>query len=308
MAEPADIELRAARSEDRDAVYAFTARTWGDDGDYIPYVWDRWLTDPNGAIIVAALEGRAVGMVHVQMLSATEAWLEGIRVDPALRRRGVGRALTARALDISRERGAQVARMFIDGDNIASQQMASGLGFTRIAAFAMFYAPAAGTDEEPEVLPAGFTLRTPGPADLPRLWSFLQASNLVPLNGGLIVQAWRARALTAGILEQRLDAGEIHTLEAWDAIQALAIVHANSSAERGPHLTVQYLDGAAEGIGRLALALRQFASREGLDEVRIILPDEVLILKDAMDGARFSRREDDSASEDHPTWCYARTL
>lgn len=308
MAEAADIEIRPARAEDQDAVYAFTARTWGDDGDYIPYVWDHWLSDPNGAMLVAAQDGRAIGLIHVQLLSATEAWIEGIRTDPALRRHGIGRALTTRALAVARERGAQVARMFIDGDNIASQQMAEGFGFNRVAGFAMFYAPAAGPDEPAEVLPVGYTLRTPGAADLPRLWAFLQASNLVPLNGGLIVQAWRARSLTAGILEQRLAAGEVHTLEAWDAIQALAIVHANTHNERGPRLTVQYLDGAAEGIGRLALALRQFAAREGLAEVRAVLPDEVLILRDAMDGAGYSRREDESAPEDHVTWCYARTL
>jgi ribosomal protein S18 acetylase RimI-like enzyme len=301
MTDAAQIEIRPARAEDHDAVFAFTARTWGDDGDYIPYVWDQWLADQQGTMLVAIAEGRAVGLIHVAMLAADEAWIEGIRVDPALRRQGIGRALTMQALAAARERGAKVARLFTDEDNSASQQMVAGFGFVRVAAFVGFTAPAEARDE-PEALPPEYTLRTPGTGDLARIWAFLQASNLVPLNGGLLVQGWQARALSAGVLEQRLAAGEVHTLEAWDAIQALAVVHANPRAERGPRLSVQYLDGVSEGIGRLALALRHLAAREGLNEVSLLLPQDVLILRDAMDGAGYTPRDD------HATWCYARAL
>lgn len=300
MAEAADIEIRTARASDRDAVLTFTANTWGDDGDYIEYVWDTWLADPDGALLVAARGATPLALIHVQMLASTEAWIEGIRVDPIARRQGLGRALTARALAVARERGATIARLFTDADNIASQQLASGLGFQRVAAFVGYNAPAAS--DPPGPLPIGYTLNTPGTAEVPRLWAFLQASNLVPLNGGLLVRNWRAQSITPKLLEQRLAAGEVHTLEAWDAIQALAIVHANQRAEQGPRLSVQYLDGAAEGIGRLALALRHMAARDGLAEVRAQLPDEVLILRDAMDGAGYTQRDD------HATWCYARTL
>ena len=251
--ERADIEIRPARAEDREAVFAFTARTW-DDGDYIPYVWEQWLTDPTGALLVAARAGRAVGMTHVQMLSADEAWLEGIRVDPAVRREGLGRALTARALAVARERGAKVARLFTDEDNLASQQMVTGFGFDRVASFTGYVAPA-DPRAEPHALPPGSALRAPGTGDLERVWAFLKASNLVPLNGGLLVQAWRAYSINTALLERRL-----------------------------------------------ALALRQMAAREGLAEVRALLPDEVLILRDAMDGAGYAQRDD------HATWCYARTL
>jgi GNAT superfamily N-acetyltransferase len=63
-------------------------------------VFDGWIeTDgPDQRTLVAAREGRAVGLLQVVMLSPTEAWAQGMRVDPAERGRGVGRRLTRKAL------------------------------------------------------------------------------------------------------------------------------------------------------------------------------------------------------------------
>src|SRR5258705_9445863 len=76
------------------------------------------------------------------MLSADEAWLEGIRVDPAVRRQGVGRVLTSRGLVAARERGAGVARLFTTWDNVAAQAIFGAFGFTRIAQVTYYEAAA----------------------------------------------------------------------------------------------------------------------------------------------------------------------
>ena len=296
------IEVRPARAEDRAGVLAFCARTWGDDGDYIPSVWDEWLADPHGALLVAVgSDGVPVGLIHMAMVAEGEGWIEGVRVDPAVRRQGIGRVLVSRALAAAHDRGATVVRLMTDAGNTASQQLFARFGFERVATYAHYLADALAVDSA-SLVPEGFTLRTPGTADLERLWAFLEASNLTPLNGGLVLQGWRARALTAELLEQRLAAGEVWTLEAWGAVQALAIAHANTRVRGEPRLSGKYLDGAAESIGRLALVLRAEAAHLELPLVRVVLPDEVLILHDAMDGAGYERMED------HAMWCYARTL
>lgn len=295
------IEVRPARAEDRTAVFAFCERTWGDDGDYIPYVWEQWLADPNGVLLVALQVEQPVGLAHLALLSPSEGWIEGVRVDPALRRQGIGRVLVSRTLAAAHERGVTVVRLMTDADNTASQQLFARFGFERVAMYAHYVADAITADSV-SLVPEGFTLRTPGTADLERLWAFLEASNLTPLNGGLLLQGWQARALTSELLEQRLAAGEVWTLEAWGAVQALAIAYANTRGEGNPRLSGQYLDGAAESIGRLALVLRAEAAHLGLVRVRVALPAEVLILHDAMDGAGYTR------IDDHTTWCYARTL
>src|SRR5437879_7456093 len=140
------LDVRPARAEDREAVLAFCAHTWS-EGDYIEDVWDEWLHDERGALLVAVSQDRPIGMIHVALYSDDEAWLEGIRVDPAQRRRGVGRVLVSRALVTARERGGKVARLFTDHDNIASQDLITGFGFKRVAEVSHYEAPALTMEE-----------------------------------------------------------------------------------------------------------------------------------------------------------------
>ena len=67
-----DFEVRPARSEDREAVLAFCQQTW-EWGDYIEYVWDEWLNNPQGKLFVATKDGQPVAVANMRMLNKTEA-------------------------------------------------------------------------------------------------------------------------------------------------------------------------------------------------------------------------------------------
>ncbi len=84
-----EVTVRPARPADRAAVLAFCVDTfsWGDD---IPEVWYQWLADPNGQLLIAEVSGVPVGLQHVAFLTPGEGWLQGLRVDPAVRRRWGG--------------------------------------------------------------------------------------------------------------------------------------------------------------------------------------------------------------------------
>jgi ribosomal protein S18 acetylase RimI-like enzyme len=299
-AEEGRLIVRPARAEDREAVLAFCAGIWDGD-DYIPYVWDAWLADERAALLVAEADGRPVGLVHLRMLSDDEAWLEGIRVDPAARRQGVGRAMTSQALVAARERGASVARLMTSAANVASQALVARFGFTRVAEVARYEAPAADVADAPAIARLG-------PDDFERVWDWLVQSNLRPLSGGLEIEYWAARALAEPALRAYLTAGNVWALEDWGTLQALAIAVAQN-AEDGDgaggaeprDLEVRYADGAADGLGRLALALRGIAGEQGCGGVALWLPN-LLILHDAMQGAGYSRVDDE------PMWISAREL
>ncbi len=279
----ARLEVRPARPEDRDAVLAFCAHTWS-DGDYIEYVWDDWLKeDGKGVLLVGLLDGQPVGISHVAMISDDEAWLEGIRVDPAHQREGFGRILTSRSLVAAREHGAAVARLITSSENEASQGMFARFGFVRVAEMVRFRGPALAQNDAVEVT----TLARPGPDDFERIWEWLVQSNLAPLTGGLEYADWQARALTEPLLRGYLAAGQVRLIEEWDAIQALAIpVPTAPEWESTPTLAVRYIDGLADAIGRLALSLRVEAASAGYARVELWLPD-LLILRDAMAGAGY---------------------
>jgi len=88
-AHPARV-IRPAVPEDRGAIVAFCRSTWGgENSDYIERVIDDWLTRDDGALAVAAIDGRAVGCAYVRLLSPHEAFVAGMRVHPAHRRSGL---------------------------------------------------------------------------------------------------------------------------------------------------------------------------------------------------------------------------
>ncbi|MBT9175841.1 MAG: hypothetical protein DDT20_00141 [Firmicutes bacterium] len=128
------LELRPAKAEDKEAILAFCQQTFA-WGDYIHYVYDQWLTDANGDMTVATVDGVPVALSRVRYLSPTEAWFEGLRVNPAVRRHGMGKAIAqynqARAL----ARGIAIGRAFISATNIASQTLSSRIGFVQVAEY-----------------------------------------------------------------------------------------------------------------------------------------------------------------------------
>lgn len=127
------LSVRAARAEDKDAVLAFCQNTfqWG---DYIPHVWDRWLNDPNGQLLVGVVNDQPVSVMRVA-IHGTMAWLEGMRVHPDFRRQGIARATEAEGRAWARARGCRVARLATSIKNLAAQTMLHLSGYQRIAQF-----------------------------------------------------------------------------------------------------------------------------------------------------------------------------
>ena len=108
--------FRPVRLDDKPRVLEFTVRTW-DDGDYITDVFDEWLADPTGRFTAIELDGQVVAIGKLTDLGEGELWLEGLRVDPAHRRKGIGEALHAFNLRWGRRvlSGGAVVLLISDG-------------------------------------------------------------------------------------------------------------------------------------------------------------------------------------------------
>src|SRR5207247_7537660 len=86
--------------------------------------------------------GRVAGMGKRTVASPTEAWLEGGRVAPRWRRRGIATALFAHRLAYARERGFRVIRFSTGSDNTPVHRAGRRFGFRRIAALRRYEAMA----------------------------------------------------------------------------------------------------------------------------------------------------------------------
>jgi len=101
------------------------------------------LADPSRArVFVGRIEGKVVAMaaLHFTISTAeggTSAWLEDCIVHPDYRRRGIGAALLAHALEQARALGATRVTLLTDGDNARAQALYKRLGFAPSSMLAM---------------------------------------------------------------------------------------------------------------------------------------------------------------------------
>ncbi|HZS78585.1 MAG TPA: GNAT family N-acetyltransferase [Ktedonobacteraceae bacterium] len=277
------IEVRPARPEDRETVLAFCQQTW-DWGDYIEYVWDEWLNDPNGKLFVATADGKPVGLAHIEMVSSSEAWLEGMRVDPAYRNHGIAKALFDAQIEEALRRGATVVRLLTASTNEASIRLAQRAGMQQVGGFAPYHA--APLTDRPR---SNTGIDTPTLAtidDLDEIIHYLNVSNIFPVTGGLYYRGFTAYAITREMLARKIEAQQIYLLKRWDRLDGLAMVEVRDS-RRGKHLNIGYIDGTtSDSIGLIAYAMRRVIAEMNLEQVSANVPDQMMI-QDAFLGAEY---------------------
>jgi GNAT superfamily N-acetyltransferase len=291
----AQVDIRPASADDRDAVLEFCENTW-EWGDYIEHVWDNWLHDANGRLFVAVVDAQPVGLTHMQMMSETEAWLEGLRVDPRYRKRGLARELNLASQAEAMRRGATTVRLAVEAKNTRSRHLSESNHMREVGVFSLYVAP-------PLAAP-GQTVRERTQVatlqDLDDIIDYLNRSNIFPTVGGLYYLGFAAREITAALLEEKIEAGQVYFLRRWEQIDGLAIAeqHAEFGQQR---LSVGYIDGTAiEAISLIAYELPWRVAEMELDAVRIYAPDLVLV-RDALGGL-------DYASDGSVFYTYEREL
>jgi len=279
----AEITVRQARAEDREAVLAFCAHTW-EWGDYIEDVWERWLNDQSGLLLVALAGDRPVGILHLQMLNATEAWQEGMRVDPTFRRQGIAHQLTLEASAEAIRRGATTIRLLTDSTNAASIHMVEQARWQQVGAYSIYTAVPltsiprhnVGLDE-----PVLATL-----ADLDEIIEYLDVSSIFPAVGGIYYSDFIGYRISDTLLKEQIGRGEIYLLKRWQRLDGLAIV-AMREDWRGNYLSLGYIDGTTESISLLAYFLRRKLTELGLEQIRAAVPD-LMMVRDAFGAAEYT--------------------
>ncbi|MGK7910279.1 MAG: GNAT family N-acetyltransferase [Synechococcus sp.] len=136
-----NLGIRPALPSDKDAVLAFCRTTWDDQVDYIDQVWDRWIDDSRGVMLVATLNKIPVAVGRGLMMSDREAWLEGIRVDRHYRRQGIFRQLEANLYDRLQERGARIYRTCIASNNEVMTEIARRSNYQTVTPYTIYTAP-----------------------------------------------------------------------------------------------------------------------------------------------------------------------
>ncbi len=237
--------------------------------------WSVWLASPSTVVLIATADEVLVGVAQCGW-DGVDGWISATQVALTLENYAtVVRLLLTGALAPLRDAGAQTARALVYGGDADSLALFTGSGWAESGALRRF-------TSDPNALPdltAPATPRQADPAELERIWGWLEQAQGVPLMGGVTIVADHPRALTDDLLREALHAGRVWLLEAWDTIQAVAL----ATSMTADTWSIGYLDGAAQAVGELALALR---ARAGDSTIEIFTAD-LLISIDALNGAGF---------------------
>ncbi len=130
-----EILVRRATAADRDALFAVEALSTP-GLRYLPHVFNQFLTDPNGAFLVAEMAGEVVACGKFTVVPDGSAWLETLRVIPARQRLGIGKRLYTHFFATAREQEIHTLRMYTGTKNLVSKGLAERFGFRLAESFA----------------------------------------------------------------------------------------------------------------------------------------------------------------------------
>jgi len=258
------VVIRPAQPEDRSAVERVCAHTW-EWGDYVPEVWDDWLAEGGrgaGQPLVGEADGFVVALSKVTLQTPDQVWLEGMRVDPDYRQRGIAGQFLEYSLAYAHELAARVVRLGTSYHNVAVHKMVSRAGMHQVGSYGL---------RQAEPLPGGPEGLFLTSEHWDQVQAFLVGDPVMASGGGLYSVDWAWQALSTERLTQFLAQGQVVAQLGPDgSLVALATVHPNP--EEG-EMWVGFASGQPAAVASLATTIRSYTSQLGLGTVRVMVPD-----------------------------------
>jgi len=239
-----DLIIRPVRPGDRDRVIEVTRDVWGGH-DYLPEVFDDWVSDAGSAFEAVEVDGTVVGLQRLRPYAPGLVWYEGLRVATSHRRQGLARAMLLSAIAEAREQGH--GEMRLATGNPDAVRLFESAGFRRLLDVRWWRGPRMEGGESP---------RIPPPAEAEKLWPMVAASPGIELYGGVIADFNGARDLSAAELARLAETGMLRVGPGGRAVAGLR-------RPWGDNIAVAFIAGTGGALRELLV---------GLDDVVVSLP------------------------------------
>ena len=264
--------VRQARLDDRDDIVAFAQEVWDErpeTDDYIPDVFASWVESdgPGQRTVVADVDGRAAGLCQAVLLTDHEAWVQGMRVDPAYRGEGLGLAMVEDLFRWCRHRGAVVARNMVFSWNDAGLGQSVAAGFEPVTSFRFAH------PERSDVDPPDSVTTDPDAA-----WTYWTGSEGRAHLSGLALdteQAWALSELTRERLHRLADDEAVFTVTGDDTRGMACRIGTTTEATSDGTLAEYAVGTWADRNAAAALfdAIRADAAGLGVERTRVLIPE-----------------------------------
>lgn len=278
-----DLVIRPVRPADRERVVELTRDVWNGH-DYVPRVFDDWVSDSASAFQALELDGIVVGLQRLRPYAPGLLWYEGLRVASSHRRQGLARHLLQSAVAQAREQGFREIRLATG--NPGAAQLFEEVGFVRLQDDRWWTGLRIEGGEPP---------RIPGPNEAERLWAGIATSPGIDLWGGVTSDFQGAQDLGANELARLAGIGMLRSGPGGRALVALR-------EPWGNNISVSFVAGKGGALRELLLALRFEADADGLDDVTVAIP------RDHPAGEDLRASGYDLANDDDTSYIYGLKL
>jgi GNAT superfamily N-acetyltransferase len=239
-------------------VAEFCKGIW-EGGDYVPDVWHQWFKDPNGLLITAEYNGRAIGCAKISLLTEGQWWLEGFRVDPNHQGLKVGSRIHNYLTQWWVDHGDGTVRLMTE--NPAVVHLCEKTGYTKIHELRGYKGKP--IDEPTEA----FSPAT----DMHEAAAFALQSESLQLTDRLVDFGWRVGTANEHIFEifSSDKATFVHTFYWWRDKQGLFSAWEDEEDNRRT-LTLGLLACAVNDLAAMLLDIRRLAARQPFDRVFLL--------------------------------------
>lgn len=260
------MQFRRAEAQDKARILEICEQIW-EGHDYLPKIIDHWLIDRQGEFTVMVEEGQVMAVGKMTLVEPKVGWLEGLRVAPEARSRGLAKKMTKYYLEKGLAQGLDQLRLCIYFDNQPSLRLARIFGFKCIADF--FHCQRE-VDLTGQLSPGVDQLHSDD-QDYSEVLALLQAAPQKRAGDNLLGYGWLFKKLSSELLVEEAEQGHIYFLREDGSIQAAVLIYPDYSKDQS--LYIPLITGTENGIEELLNSVHYLAHKRGLPLIQAMVPE-----------------------------------
>jgi GNAT superfamily N-acetyltransferase len=254
--------VRPMTMADKPAVMKVSSRIW-EGNDYVPLFFDRWIVD--GGFWAAELRGRLVGYGKATQLSPGEWWLEGLRVDPGRRKRGVGKELSRLVLERTLdERPTSLRLATADVNHESLHIIEAVMRFKPCAQYRFFV----GEPAEPRPGPPLVTATTAEALD------YIARSPELVASKGLLQYTWLFRRFDRRYAAELVRGGHVLGFRRAGVLRGLLVLRRHRY--HGNDLDIAFVDGGRQALAAFGAFISRVAAERGTKNISGMAASDVM--------------------------------
>ena len=193
--------IRRITEKDRFRVIEIASKIWEGD-DYISFVFDEWVNDPDGNFSGLWENGKLVGFGRLKFLTSTDIWLEGLRKDPDSDAKGVGEKLSRYYYNYLQGKKITSIRFSTYFDNIASIKLNEKSGFKKVLTLSLKSLDLTKTERN-------FSIKITSDINFKSIKQFVENSSYLQKSNHFIGKGWVTHKYSEKFLRTFFDDGNI---------------------------------------------------------------------------------------------------